>query len=220
MAKRILFQALDRVFRPVYDHDTKFREEPVSVKKLLKGDARWTTSKIILGWLLDMIEKILSMPEHWVEHLLDILRLISPIQRSIVTKVWHKVLGELRSISIAIPGCTGLFSVPQEAFCHEEKNQPRLWLTKTLHGFRKDFCWLAHDLASCPTCIMELIPNRNPSTKGTCVTLPGLVWAVCILFLTATIRRYHSCGDTLFHSGYRINLFCLTIRPAQLPTAI
>ena len=37
--KRILFQALDKVFRPLNNDDTPFCQEPVSIKKLKKGDA-------------------------------------------------------------------------------------------------------------------------------------------------------------------------------------
>ena len=40
LVKRILFQALDKVFRPLDEEDTQFRQEPASVKKLNKGDAR------------------------------------------------------------------------------------------------------------------------------------------------------------------------------------
>ena len=168
MVKRILFQALDWVFRPIDDDDTKFCEEPASVKKLRKGDARWTTSKIVLGWLLDTLQKTLSLPDHRAERLLQILHSIPPTQRSIATKAWHKIIGELRSMSIAIPGCVGLFSILQEAFRHEEKDRPRLRLTKTLHGFLDDFRWLADDLVSRPTRIAELIPDRNPRTEGAC----------------------------------------------------
>ena len=86
MVKRILFQALDRVFRPIDDDDTEFREEPASIKKLRKGDARWTTTKIVLGWLLDTLRKTLSLPDHRAERLLQILHSIPPTQRSIATK--------------------------------------------------------------------------------------------------------------------------------------
>ena len=138
------------------------------MKKLRKGDARWSTSKIILGWLLDTIQKTISLPEHRAARLLEILDAVPPTQRSIATKAWHKILGELRSMSIAIPGCAGLFLVLQEAFCHKEHDRPRLRLSKTLHGFLQDFRWLAGDLASRPTCIAELIPDRLPHTEGAC----------------------------------------------------
>ena len=91
MVKRILFQALDLVFRPVDDDDTKFCEEPASVKKLRKGNARWMTSKIILGWLLDTLQKTLSLPDHRPELLLEILHSVPPTERSIATKAWHNL---------------------------------------------------------------------------------------------------------------------------------
>ena len=140
--KRVLFQSLDKVFRPIDEADTKYRQEPASMKKLKNGDARWSTTKIVLGWFLDTIQKTISLPEHRAERLHEILNSIHPDQRWIATKEWHKVIGELRSMSIALPGCTGLFSVLQEAFRHEEEKRHRLRLSKTLHGFLEDFRWL------------------------------------------------------------------------------
>lgn len=166
--KRILFQALDKVFRPLDESDTKYRQEPASIKKLKQGDACWATSKIILGWFVDTINKTISLPSHRADRLLEILHSIPHTQRTIATKEWHKVIGELRSMSVAIPGCKGLFSILQEAFRHEETERPRIRLSKTLHGFLDDFRWLAKDLASRPTRIAELIPDREPATNGAC----------------------------------------------------
>ena len=139
LVKRILFQSLDKVFRPVDAADTPFRQEPASLKKLRKGDARWATIKVILGWLVDTVAKTITLPEHRAARLIEILNSVAPSQRWIATKDWHKIMGELRSMSIAIPGCTGLFSVLQEAFRHEEHGRHRLRLSKTLHGFLDDF---------------------------------------------------------------------------------
>jgi len=62
--KRILFHALDQVFRPVDSTNKYCRQEPASIKKLLKGDARWMTSKIILWWLIDTVSKTIRLPAH------------------------------------------------------------------------------------------------------------------------------------------------------------
>ena len=77
-------------------------------------------------------------------------------------------------MSIAIPGCTGLFSILQEAFRHEDKTRNRIRLSSTLHGFLDDFRWLAQDLVSRPTRIAELIPDREPSTNGACDAAAGM----------------------------------------------
>ena len=70
--------------------------------------------------MLDTISKTLTLPDHRAERLHEILNSIHPTQRSIATKAWHKIVGELRSMSIALPGCSGLFSILQEAFRHED----------------------------------------------------------------------------------------------------
>ena len=47
--KRALLHALDLIFRPLSDSDGPHRQEPASIKKLLKGDGTWLTRKILLG---------------------------------------------------------------------------------------------------------------------------------------------------------------------------
>ena len=163
--KRALLHALDKVFRPLEKSDGLHRQEPASLKKLLKGDATWDTRKVILGWLIDTVRGTIELPPHRIARLHEILDGISPNQKVIAVKEWHKVLGELRSMSIAIPGARGLFSVLQEAFRHVEKDRPRLRLTKQVHDFLADFKWLANDISSRPTRIAELIPD-TPATLG------------------------------------------------------
>ena len=107
--KRILLCSLDHVFQLLDDHDTAFRQEPDSIKKMKQGDATWTTSKVTLGWVIDTTAKTITLPPHRIDRLRKILESIAPDQRTIATKDWHKVLGELRSMSIAFPGSVGLF---------------------------------------------------------------------------------------------------------------
>ena len=85
----------------------------------------------------------------------------------IVAIQWHKILGELQSMSIAIPGAQGLFSLLQKAFCHVEASQPRLRLSKAVHGFLDNFWWLANDNTSRPTRIVKSVPS-NPALLGAC----------------------------------------------------
>ena len=95
IVQQILFQALNKVFQPVDDNNTKFQQEPASVKKLKKRDARWSTVKIILGWLLNTVEKTIVLPEHCALHLIEIMESIPYSQRSIATNAWQKIVGKL-----------------------------------------------------------------------------------------------------------------------------
>jgi hypothetical protein len=52
-ARRVLFDSIDQVLQPLHPSDNTVRKEPNSVKKLAKGNAYWSTQKIVLGWLVD-----------------------------------------------------------------------------------------------------------------------------------------------------------------------
>ena len=165
-AMRTLLHVLDSVFRPRDPkRDSTFRQEPASVKKLKKGDARWSTKKVVLGWLLDSVDKTISLPPHRIERLQAILADIGPTKKRISVKNWHRLLGELRSMVIGIPGARGLFSPLQEAF-RTETSDHRLRLNSMVHQFLDDFRHLSETLGDRPTRIAELIP-QDPSVIGT-----------------------------------------------------
>ena len=105
---RTILHVLDLVLRPLDPSDGNFRQEPASVKKLKKGDANWSTKKVVLGWAVDTVAKTIELPPHHVEQLHLILDSIQPNQKRTTAKVWHKLLGELRSMALAIPGARGL----------------------------------------------------------------------------------------------------------------
>jgi hypothetical protein len=65
--KRALLHSLDKMSRGLNSTDGPFRQEPASIKKLLKGDATWATRKVVLGWLLDTTTKTIQLPAHRVE---------------------------------------------------------------------------------------------------------------------------------------------------------
>jgi len=75
-----LLHSIDQVFRPLDSTDTAHRKEPVSIKKLLSGDAAWTTSKTILRWVIDTEAMTISLPQHRQDQLRDILTEIPPTQ--------------------------------------------------------------------------------------------------------------------------------------------
>jgi hypothetical protein len=97
-----------------------------SVKKLKAGDARWATRKVLLGWVIDMLQMTLELPAHRKRRLLDILTEIPLTQRRISVKRWQQILGEIRSMAIALPGSNGLFSLLQEALRHQSNGRIRL----------------------------------------------------------------------------------------------
>ena len=126
------------------------------MKKLLQGDCSWAIQKLILGWIVDTVAKTLSLPPHKVERLQEILNSLPATKKRISIRKWHKVLGELRSMSLALPGSRGLFSELQLAL--QQKKKGRVNLQKGLHGILDDFRYLLKDISNRPTRIAELIP--------------------------------------------------------------
>jgi hypothetical protein len=107
-----------------------------------------------------------DLPPHGIERLFDLLDLVAPKQKRVSLTNWQKLIGELRSMVLGIPGGQGLFSILEEVLAHRCDSDIRLRLSHVVHDVLKDFHWLASDLAWRPTRISELIPTRQPATLG------------------------------------------------------
>jgi hypothetical protein len=161
--RSILLHSIDSVIRPNDEYDTPERAEPVSLKKLDKGDASWSTKHTILGWDIDTISQTISLPPRRIARLTAILDAIPMQQKRIGVTKWHKVLGELRSMSLALPGSRGLFSHLQHAL--QSRSGHRVALNKGVHQALQDFRWILDNLSTRPTRIAELVPLL-PSALG------------------------------------------------------
>ena len=164
-ARRVLFDTIDNIFRPVQPGDNPHRQEPISVKKLRKGDADWSTRKNVLGWIIDTIDMTLELPARRRARFDEILNEIPPGQQRVSLQKWYRILGELRSMTIAIPGSRGLFSHMQQALKLRDP-KGRIRINSHVQATLNDFRWLAKDLQRRPTRLYELIAAA-PSVLGT-----------------------------------------------------
>ena len=173
---RSALSSIDEVLRPLEPGDPPHRKEPSSTKKMLKGDAHRATTKRILGWDVDTRNLTLSLPPHRLDRLRELLSFISPPRRRLPLKQWHQLLGELRSMSPAIPGSRGLFSALQEALKHSDGHRVRI--TQRIHAIAGDFHSLFECMAERPARLPELTPTY-PSDIGAsdaCQHGMGGVW--------------------------------------------
>jgi hypothetical protein len=161
--RRILLTALDQVLRPVDNQDSPAHKEPASVKKLRQGDACWNTCKKVLGWIIDTVSLTVTLPERRARRLAEILSEIPRTQRRISVQKWHRLMGELRSMSMALPGARGFFGVLQEAFRHVDKGRVRL--TPDIHAQLDDFRQIADEIPVRPMRLTELVP-LTPAVVG------------------------------------------------------
>jgi hypothetical protein len=141
--KRILLHSLDKVFCKLEDMDDPRRQEPVLIKKMLKGDAAWETQKTVLGWMIDTVRMTVELPPHRIERLFELLDTVDPGQKRISVQEWQKLVGELRSMVIAIPGGRGLFIILQEILAHKCDKDSRLRISRDVHDILGYFRWLA-----------------------------------------------------------------------------
>ena len=154
--RRTLLHAVDQVLRPLDDNDDHYRTEPISVKKLRKGDGSWNTIKAVLGWIINTETMTIHLPKHRQDRLQELLDQIPHSQKRISVKKWHKMLGELRSMALALPGARNMFSPLQNALTNAPKH--RITISKGVHQALNDFRWMLANISSRPTRIAELIP--------------------------------------------------------------
>ena len=152
--RRHTYHHIDSVFRPndAFDVD---RKQPISVKKLEKGDDSWSTEKVILGWLLNSVTKTITLPPHRRDRLHLLLDTMLCRKRA-SRQEWQKLLGELRSMQLALPGSAGCFSFLQKAL--GPTNQ-RIKISNQIRDQLKDFKWIATSLGSRPTHLAEVVPT-------------------------------------------------------------
>jgi hypothetical protein len=151
-----LFHAIDDVFRPLHPSDAAFcRQEPVSQKKLHKGDGRWTTRRTILGWVIDTSRETIELPPHRAARLQLILSELLP-RRRVGLKIWQQYLGELQSMVLALPGGRGLLSTLYTCF-HTSSPKSRGRITRPMRDALHDLSTLAADLQQRPTRIGEIV---------------------------------------------------------------
>jgi hypothetical protein len=134
---------------------------------MLNGDATWATHKVVLGWMIDTIAMTIQLHAHRILRLFEILYLIAPTQRLTTVNKWQKLLGELCSMVLTIPGTKKLFSVLQSVLKNKCDQGKRVRLTPPVHAVLQDFRWLTGGLTRRPTYIAELVPRAQTDTFGT-----------------------------------------------------
>ena len=157
-----MIHAIDSVLAKP-DVSSNQRNEAVSLKKMAKGDGSWSTRKELLGWIVDTARQTLELPPHRKLTLTKIFAELAPLCR-ISAKKWHRILGKLLFISVAIPGSAGLFSTLQLAL--SRASDSRIRITKVLRHHIDAFKELASDLLDRPTHLAEIVPE-DPTLLGT-----------------------------------------------------
>ena len=147
----------DWVFYPnERQDDPLIQREPISTKKLDKGDMCWSTQKVILGWLIDTLEGTIKLPPHR-QDCLNVLLQVALTHKQITMKEWWKILGELQSMVLGIPSGWGLLSQLQLVL--QRANNHCIHIHKEARHQLLELQLLARDLANQPTWIAKVLPQ-------------------------------------------------------------
>ena len=146
------------------------------MSKLNKGDARWSTRKCLLGWVIDTVRETIELPNHRRTHLLDILATLLS-KRRVSLKTWQQSLGQIRSMILALPGGQGFFSSLYTGLTQHSTDH-RIRLSAPIRDSLLDLQYLAHDLATRPTRIGEVVDTLPVaySAADACGVGMGGVW--------------------------------------------
>ena len=112
-----ILHLVNKVLHPLEPTDLPKRQEPVSLKKLDKGDGCMSTKKTVLGWELNTRTLTIHLTAQHHQHLLDILNDLPWTQKRISVNAWQKVLRELC--------CLSCCQLPQ--LQEEEERRTRGW---------------------------------------------------------------------------------------------
>jgi hypothetical protein len=151
---------MDRVLRHLCtvfcDTTGSPRKSFVSASKVAKGDATFSTKKRILGWDIDTAAMHLTLPTHRQHRLRDLLYGFST-RHYASRKKWQQLLGELRSMALAIHSAKYLFCILQQGLLKAKHRRFRL--TALIRAALLDWITLLHTLHDHPVPIAALVPH-------------------------------------------------------------
>lgn len=115
-----------------------------------------------------------SLPHHLEPF--HVILVKHPICKLVSIKLWHKLLGELCSMTLAISGGLGLFPLLQHALSIATGNH--VYLSPPMHDQLDNFCCLAAWLGKHPSWLAETALDHmmHKGTIDTASTSMGSVW--------------------------------------------
>jgi hypothetical protein len=218
-----LLHNIDKVFITPADSG---RREVVSRKKLLQGDATFSTSKRLLGWDVNTAAMTLQLPHHRLAALTNMITTLLTQQRTSKRK-WRRLLGTLRSTTPALYGATHLFSILQHALTSAKTT--RLPITALLKAVLRDWLLLANDATAhavplhtvvprAPTCLAATDASRHRMGGFSITPEANLLWRTAFpASVQSNLVTQHNPSGTLTNSD--LELAAIIVGSAVTATA-
>jgi hypothetical protein len=173
---RATLHAIHSIFPPPEVSGHVGGKDPISRKKLEKGDARFEVEKEILGFLLNGVERTVRLSEAKAQAIAaDITAALR--KTHVPLKRFRSLLGRLQHAARILPAAKGLFSPLNKATKGDPK-EVGLGKHSEVRAALLDLRHLVLTLGSRPTHVAELV-EYEPELAGTCdasATGAGGVW--------------------------------------------
>ena len=168
------------IFPPIIITGHQDGKEPISVPKLECGDAKFATTKIILGFLFDGINKTTQLlPEKALSIICTTQKMLK--KKTCSLKTFQKVTSKLQHGALILPSAKELFTPVNEAL----KNNPKvigLGQKSEVRLNLLDLLVLIHSLAMHHTHILEIAPGPADFI-GFCDASTAGAWGVWFALL-------------------------------------
>jgi hypothetical protein len=134
-------------------------KDPVSLKKLKKGDAPWAAVKEVLGFMFDGEQKTVYLPQDKSD---DIIQELNRVLKKgkVPFKHFRSLLGKLCHVAIILPGLRGLFT-PTNKILRAEPSSVSLSSQAPMRQAFKDIKYLVRQLAQRPTHASKLVQGDD-----------------------------------------------------------
>ena len=151
---RAMLHGIHSIFPP--PSETKHNGgDPISEKKLDKGDGTWSYEKEILGWIFNGKDFTIQLPTEKCTKIITIINAVLKLKRASLNK-FQKLSGKLQHASFGIPSGKGLFSPIQMAM---RGNPEFIALSNELKIILEDWRYIIRYLKNNPTSVSQLVQN-------------------------------------------------------------
>ncbi|KAG7346624.1 hypothetical protein IV203_005693 [Nitzschia inconspicua] len=138
-------------------------EDPISIKKLA-SEGTWSTTKEVLGWLLNGQQRTVSITDQKFQKITSQISTLRR-RRRVPMKDLVKLQGKLNWLSNAIVTGKPLLG-ELDMFLHQHRHQTWVTLPSNILTLLQDWHLLIQQLHARPISVHELLPTSTPAYQG------------------------------------------------------
>jgi hypothetical protein len=171
-------------------------KDPISLKKLEAGDARWAHTKELLGFVFDGQARTVRLTQRKALGITEATTRILKKNR-VATHKFQSVVGKLRHVATILPSARALFT-PLNRALRLTPHTIALSASGEVRAALLDLRQLVTTLAARPTHVTEILPAPEPDYIGYCDASAygaGGVWFSGLCPLPETVWRLQWPAD-------------------------